>query len=288
MRSLDVAMNNATYNNLLSSFSSMEHPCHGKQVHALAVKEGFEDDRYIKATLITMLFAPGKRQGSSVEVLEQEQGKRWDGLFHLHEQCGAVSDYKRVFASMDALDLISWNSVIAGSAKHDYGGEAIELFVQMKGANFMPDRNTFSSVLATCSHSGLLEKGIECFHSMNDRNSEHYARVVDLLGKAGYLDEVEAFVRALPIKPELSVYRALMSASRVHGNVEMAKRAAQGVLEVSPIDPSAHVLLANTVAAAGCWDKAAKLWKLMNGKGLTKKPAWREKIYMGSVSYKSQ
>ncbi|XP_010937577.2 pentatricopeptide repeat-containing protein At1g11290, chloroplastic [Elaeis guineensis] len=215
-----------------------------------------------------------------------------NGLVSMYAKCGAISDSKKVFSSMAEPDLVSWNSLIAGCAQHGYGRKAVELFEQMRQIGVRQDRTTFLSVLTACSHAGLVEKGLEFFYLMKDGDSpvvaglEHYACVVDLLGRAGYLHEAETFVNNMPIKPSLSVYRALLSACRIHGNVEIAKRAAESLFELCPNDHSTHVLLSNVFAADGCWDKATGVRKTMLGKGLKKKPAWtwiEDRIPLGAL-----
>jgi len=52
---------------------------------------------------------------------------------------------------------------------------------------------------------------------------ELYTCRVDLLGCAGYLQEAENMIKAMPCKPLVAVWMALLGACRIHGNVEMGK-----------------------------------------------------------------
>lgn len=203
-----------------------------------------------------------------------------NGLVSMYAKCGEINDSKKIFFSMDTPDLISWNSLLSGCAQHGYGKEAVEIFEEMRGIGVKPDGTTYLSVISACSHVGLVKKGLEFFHLMQEGDSpivagmEHYACVVDLLGRAGYLNEAHIFVNSMPIKPGSSVYRALLGASKVHGNVEIAKYSAKCLFELSPNDSATHILLSNVFAADECWYNAAGIRNVMYGKSLRKKPAW--------------
>ncbi|KAL5973396.1 hypothetical protein ACLOJK_030046 [Asimina triloba] len=227
----------------------------GKQAHALILKSGYD---------------------SNVSVQ--------NGLVSMYARCGMIDDSKQIFSLMSEPDLVSWNSLLAGCAQHGYGREVVEIFEEMRSSGIRPDHTTLLSVLSACSHVGLLEKGLEYFDLMNHGDSEeaprveHYACIVDLLGRAGQLDEAESFIETMPIKPEASVYRALLSACRVHGNMDIATRAAKCLLELCPTDSSTYVLLSNVFAAGQCWDGAAGMRKLMRERGVRKNPglSWIE------------
>ncbi len=80
---------------------------------------------------------------------------------------------------------------------------------------------------------------------------EHYTCMVDLLGHAGHLQEAENMVMAMPCKPQVAAWMALLSACRIHGNVEMAERVTKRILEMEPDNAASYVLLSNIYAAAG-------------------------------------
>ncbi|KAJ4725748.1 putative Pentatricopeptide repeat-containing protein [Melia azedarach] len=223
----------------------------GKQMHAIISKTGYSSNVFVQNRLIFM-----------------------------YARCGAISDSKKVFSSMGEHDLISWNSLLSGCAHHGYGKEVVELFERMRRTGIKPDGITFLAVLSACSHAGFIDKGLEYFYLMNNDASleaprvEHYAAVVDLFGRAGYLKEAESFVNRMPMDPGTSVYKALLSACQVHGNREIAMRSAKRVLELWPNDPATYVLLSNVLKAAGCWDDAVGIHTLMFDRGMRKKPGY--------------
>ncbi|ONK67721.1 uncharacterized protein A4U43_C05F3060 [Asparagus officinalis] len=229
-------------------FSSLQD---GKQTHALILKSGHMSNVCVQ-----------------------------NGLVSMYARCGVIDDSEKVFSSMEEPNIVSWNSLLSGCAQHGYCIEALRLFEQMRTIRIKPNSTTFLSVLSACSHAGLVDKGLEYFNLMRQCDSsivarlEHYTCMVDLLGRAGYLDEAEAFINTIPMKPDLKVYRALLSACKVHGNLEMAKRAARRAFEICPSDPSAFVLLSSVLAGDECWESACGLRGLMAGKGVKKEPAW--------------
>ncbi|KAK0606352.1 hypothetical protein LWI29_036816 [Acer saccharum] len=223
----------------------------GEEMHALILKTGY---------------------GSNVFVQ--------NGLVSMYAKCGAINDSKMVFSSMDERDVISWNSLISGCAHHGYGREAVELFEQMRKTKVKPNGTTFLSVICACSHAGLIDKGLEYFNLLQNDDSlesprvEHYATVVDLFGRAGYLDQAESFVNSMPIAPGPSVYKALLSACQIHGNREIAVRSAEKLLELWPSDPAIYVLLSNVLTMTGYRGDAVGIRTLMCDRGMWKKPGY--------------
>ncbi|KAJ6828115.1 pentatricopeptide repeat-containing protein-like, chloroplastic [Iris pallida] len=257
----------------LGKFLDMSRECVGADfftfasvLRAIGVLSALEEGRQTHGLIL--------KHGHASNVVLQ------NGLVSMYAKCGVIHDSKKVFSSMDDPDLVSWNSLLSGCAQHGYGGEAVELFEKMRRVGVRPDQATFLSVISACSHVGLVDKGLEYFYLMRRADSlavagvEHYACVVDLLGRAGLLEEAESFVNSMPVRPGISVYKALLSACRVHGNVEIAKRTAEHLAWIYPDDSSSHVLLANVFAADGCWENAAGERRAMWQKGTRKKPAW--------------
>jgi pentatricopeptide repeat protein len=165
--------------------------------------------------------------------------------------------------------------MVLGYAQHGFGEEALCIFEQMWQMGMKPDHVTFVGVLTACRHAGLVDEGRHYFDSMSRDHCirprlDHYACMVDLLGRVGCLEEAEDFINQMPYKPDAVVWGALLGACRVHGNTEMAKRAAKCLLELEPECTETPVFLANIYAASGRWDDAANVRKLMKGKGLKK------------------
>ncbi|KAL5563971.1 hypothetical protein UlMin_033718 [Ulmus minor] len=198
-------------------------------------------------------------------------------LIDMYSKCGRIEEAQRVFNHMHRKNVFSWTSMIDGYGKNGYPCEALELFRKMREEfHIEPNFVTFLSALSACAHAGLVDTGLEIFESMARDYSlkprmEHYACVVDLLGRSGRLYQAWEFVKAMPVKPNSDVWAALLSSCRLHGNVEIANIAANELFMLNCNDrPGAYVSLSNTLAAAGKWDGVSDVRERMKIKGISK------------------
>jgi len=153
-------------------------------------------------------------------------------LIDMYSKCGSIEDAQRVFNKLPTRNLVSWNAMLGGYAMHGHAKEALEHFQQMCQEGVEVDKVTFVSLLSACSHVGLVDEGLCYFESMGSvyrisAIAEHYACMVDLLGRAGQLQEAENLIDMMPFKPSAFVWKALLGACRIHGNVEMGERIAE-------------------------------------------------------------
>jgi pentatricopeptide repeat protein len=172
--------------------------------------------------------------------------------------------------------------MIVGYAMHGYGMEALQLFEQMQCSGMNPDHVTFVGILSACCHAGLVDDGLRCFDSMQRYHNispviEHYCCMVDLLGRAGHLDEAEELINNMQIKPTAALWSSLLSACRIHFNIKLGERVAECLFELDPENAS-HYVLSNIYAAAGRWDGIEKVRKMMKDRRVEKKPgcSWIE------------
>jgi pentatricopeptide repeat protein len=180
-------------------------------------------------------------------------------------------------------DVVSWNSMISGYALHRYGKEALKVFDQMQLANVKPNDTTFVGVLSACSHTGLVDKGLQYFDSMRQEYSitpteDHYGCVIGLLGRAGCLDEAEEIINNMPFEPPLSVLGALLGACRIHKKTELGKHVAECIFKMEPKTTAPYIALSNIYAAAGRWNDVIDVRKCMKDKAIKKNPgcSWVE------------
>ena len=148
-------------------------------------------------------------------------------------------------------------------------------FEQMKKEGVMPDSITFVGVLSACSHAGLVDEGCRYFNAMSQDHdiiptNVHYSCLVDLLGRAGHLNEAENVIKSMSLEANVDVWGALLGACRLHGNVVLAERASDSILRIEPQNAAVYVLLLQVYAAAGMWDSVAKVGNLMNERGVKK------------------
>lgn len=188
-----------------------------------------------------------------------------NSLITMYSRCGAIKEAQILFDGMKLhKDVISWNAMIGGYASHGFVAEALELFQLMKHLKVRPTHLTFVAVLNACSHTGLVEEGRRQFESMISEfgiepRIEHYASLVDILGRHGQLGEAMDLINRMPLKPDKAVWGALLGGCRMHNNVELAQIAAQALMRIEPESSAPYVLLYNMYADAGQWDDAAKV-----------------------------
>ncbi|KAL5819251.1 hypothetical protein ACOSQ4_023093 [Xanthoceras sorbifolium] len=200
-------------------------------------------------------------------------------LIDMYSKCGSVENAYRVFEGMKERNVYSYSSMIVGFAMHGEGHAALKLFHEMAETETKPNRVTFVGVLTACSHMGLVEQGRQLFASMEKYygvapSADHYACMVDLLGRAGHLEEALELAQTMPVEPHGGVWGALLGACHIHGNPDIAQIAADHLFELEPDGIGNYILLSNIYALAGRWDDVSRVRKLMKRKGLKKNPGY--------------
>ncbi|XP_050370298.1 pentatricopeptide repeat-containing protein At1g62260, mitochondrial [Argentina anserina] len=203
-----------------------------------------------------------------------------NSLITMYSRCGALKEAETIFDEMkQQKDVISWNAMIGGYASHGFAVEAFDLFSLMKRSKVQPTYITFIAVLNACAHAGLVEEGRSQFKSMISEFGiepciEHYASLVDIIGRHGQLEEASDLIKSMPFEPDKAVWGALLGACRVHNNVELAKVAAEALTRLEPKSSAPYVLLYNMYADAELWDEAAAVRSLMDENRITKHAAY--------------
>ncbi|KAL1195043.1 Pentatricopeptide repeat-containing protein [Cardamine amara subsp. amara] len=201
-----------------------------------------------------------------------------NALINMYSQCGTLQKSLDVFNQMSEKDVVSWNSLISSYARHGEGELAVLTYKTMQDERKVnPDAATFATVLSGCSHAGLVKEGLEIFNSMVELhgvipNVDHFSCLVDLLGRAGYLDEAERLVTISEktIGYRVDVWWALFSACAAHGDLKLGKMVARLLMEKEKNDPSVYVQLSNIYAGAGLWKEAEETREAMNMIGAMK------------------
>ncbi|PIN11668.1 hypothetical protein CDL12_15733 [Handroanthus impetiginosus] len=209
-------------------------------------------------------------------------------LIDMYIKCGVLEAALRVFEGMKERTVVSWSAMIQGLAIHGKANEALELFHQMIQTGMKPNGVTFIGLLNACSHMGLINKGRWFFASMSRDygiipSIEHYGCMVDLLSRAGLMQEAHEFITQMPIKPNAAVWGALLGGCKLHKKIEMAKVAMRHLQELDPLNDGHYVVLANIYSEAKQWDDAARVRKLMRNKGLQKTLGWSSITVNGIV-----
>ncbi|XP_019085887.1 PREDICTED: pentatricopeptide repeat-containing protein At2g01510, mitochondrial [Camelina sativa] len=252
-------------------------------------------------TVVSMLSACG--QLGSLEVGEEiyDRARREEidcniivenARLDMHLKCGNTEAARVLFDEMKHRNVVSWSTMIVGYAMNGDSGEALALFTMMQSEGLRPNYVTFLGVLSACSHAGLVNEGKRYFSLMvrsNDKNleprKEHYACMVDLLGRSGLLEEAYEFIKKMPVEPDTGIWGALLGACAVHRDMILGQKVADVLVETAPDIGSYHVLLSNIYAAAGKWDCVDKVRSKMRKLGTKKVAAYSSVEFDGKVHF---
>ncbi|XP_059066461.1 pentatricopeptide repeat-containing protein At2g13600 [Cryptomeria japonica] len=250
----DVRPDETTFASVVTACASLAALQQGKQVHGLVTRSGLESSVFVGSALVDV-----------------------------YSKCGSTEHAQQVFDNLLERNLVCWNTMITGYAQNGQGQLAIQLFEEMLKTGIVPNHVTYVSVLSACSHTGLLDEGLRYFNLMSEKHrilprASHYTCMIDLLGRAGRLDEAEKLVKNAPFDSNAAMWLALLSACRLHGNLELAERASKCLFEMEPQISGPYVLMSNIYAAAGRWVGVANIRKLMRDRGVKKEPgcSWIE------------
>ncbi|XP_074335745.1 pentatricopeptide repeat-containing protein At3g14330 [Apium graveolens] len=200
-----------------------------------------------------------------------------NSLVDVYAKCGEMDYCSRVFRMMVSKDVTTYNTVLKGYTISGFMTEAIKLFAEMIDSGYYPDEVTFIALLSGCSHAGFMNEGKNFFERMSMEfgikpTLEHYACLVDLLGRSGRIKEALEVVKKMPMKPSSSIWGSLLNSCRFHGNVSLAELIATKLFELEPSNLGNYVMLSNIYAKAMMWDNVKNVRKLMENEGLEKEP----------------
>lgn len=238
--------NHYTFSSLLHSCGNLAAIEEGKQIHAQIIKSKSDVESDVFVTT---------------------------GLVDLYAECGYITEARMLFDKMAERDLASWNTMISALAQHGYAEMALEIFQELLDLpDIEPNHITFVAVLSACSHGGLVEEGYQYFQMIREPTIDHYACLVDMVGRAGRLEEARHIIQEMPFGPNEYIWSSLLAASGLHRDTEMGEYSARQLLLLNPKDPGTYVALSNVYAAAGRWEDANDVRKLMKDRGVKKKP----------------
>ncbi|CAI9118154.1 OLC1v1019680C1 [Oldenlandia corymbosa var. corymbosa] len=221
----------------------------GKQLHSYIIRAGYAENIYVASSLVD-----------------------------LYAKCGHIKTARWIFDNMEIQDSVAWTAMIMGYASHGHAADAISLFEKMQMAGGRPNPVVFVAVLTACSHAGLVDEASKYYDHMTKNHGivpwlEHYNALVDVLGRAGRLEEAYNFICSMHIHPTAAVWSALLSACRVHKNIDLAEKVAGEIFRIDPKNTSAYALLSSMYSNAGRWKEAQKLRAKMRSKGMIKASA---------------
>ncbi|WMV44465.1 hypothetical protein MTR67_037850 [Solanum verrucosum] len=200
-------------------------------------------------------------------------------LIDMYAKCGRMVSAWEIFKQMLVKDRVIWNAVVSGLAMHGYVKSAFCCFGQVEKLGIKPNGNTFIGLLCACTHAGLVDDGRKYFQSMTHLYSlepaiEHYGCMVDLLGRAGLLDEAHSLIESMPMNANAVIWGALLSGCRLHRDTKLAEHVLKQLIELEPWNSGNYVHLSNIYASNNKWDDSEKIRSCMNERRMQKIPAY--------------
>ncbi|KAJ6288862.1 hypothetical protein OIU76_024775 [Salix suchowensis] len=249
MRRAGVNVDQFSFSECLAAAAKLAILEEGQQLHGLAVKLGCDSNPFVASATMDM-----------------------------YGKCGEIDDVLRIIPRPADRSRLSWNILTSSFSRHGFFEKAKETFHEMINLGVKPDHVTFVSLLSACSHGGLVEEGLAYYDSMIKEfgipaKIGHCVCIIDLLGRSGRFSEAETFIKDMPVSPTDFVWRSLLAACKIHGNLELGRKAVENLLKLDPSDDSAYVLYSNICATTGKWEDVENIRRQMGLNKIKKKPA---------------
>ncbi|PIA28687.1 hypothetical protein AQUCO_06700010v1 [Aquilegia coerulea] len=191
----------------------------------------------------------------------------YTALVDMFAKCGAIVKAKQVFSKIKNRETSSWNAMINGFAINGHCEEALEVFLEMLGEGVKPNEITMIGVLSACNHGGLVEEGKKLFNSMEGHGItpriEHYGCMLDVLGRAGRLEEAEIMMENMPYKVNEIILSSFLFACGCRGDVTRAEKVMKKAVEIQPWNDGNYVMMRNLYAGKKRWTDVEEIKRLM-------------------------
>ncbi|XP_074295469.1 putative pentatricopeptide repeat-containing protein At3g05240 [Silene latifolia] len=286
MRLFEVSRKDSvSWNTLISGYARNDEDFEGLSLFCQMVTAGKQPDL---ATFIVVLGICEKvaalNFGMSVQSYLVREGfgrstMAATALIGMYSRCGELTYSRLVFEEIEEKNLVCWTAMISAYGNHGKGKEAISILHQMIANDIVPDEGTFTSILTACSHAGLVEEGGEIFHKIHQKCNikpvlAHYACFVDLLSRAGQLDEAYAIICSMEVKPTTDIWASFLSGCRLHGNVTLAEVAGREILEAKSAKVGGYICLSHVYADEKRWNDVERVRVIVQSKAMAKPTAY--------------
>ncbi|XP_060215687.1 pentatricopeptide repeat-containing protein At4g02750-like [Lycium barbarum] len=293
-----------TWSTMIGGYAKNGKPSAALELFKSFRKQSLELDEAFILSIISACSQLGIADAAE-SIMSDDVGSRYfsdtrvvNSLIDLYAKCGNIEKAWQVFEMAEKKDLLCYSTMIAAFANHGLVEKAVCLFEDMQRENIEPDDVTFLGVFSACNHGGLVNKGRRYFKQMTKEfkiqpTEKHYACMVDILGRGGFLQEAHEMILSMHVAPTSAVWGAMLAACNVHGNVPMAEIAASELFKIEPENSGNYILLSNIYAAAGRWRDVARVRAMIREHHVKKNrgSSWIEldsavhEFVMGDVSH---
>ncbi|KAL5213979.1 hypothetical protein ABZP36_003131 [Zizania latifolia] len=151
-----------------------------------------------------------KIHGYVIKLGEDSDVRVSNAFIDMYAKCRSVSCAHKVFQLMQYRPVISWTAMIMAFVQSGHEREALKVFDDMLLRGISPNYATFVCALCACRQGGFVDEHWIYFNAMADKfgvepREDHYACMVDLLGKAGHIEQAEEMVFRTPFRPGVLV-----------------------------------------------------------------------------------
>eukprot|EP00250_Pteridium_aquilinum_P021245 c25065_g2_i1 orf=160-2592(+) len=191
----------------------------GRKVHDLIVRNNYELDTIVNSSLVDM-----------------------------YAKFGSLSEACKVFDGAACRDVVLWGVIIGSCCLHGNLDLARQYMNGMETHGLKPSSVIFTSMLASCCYAGKLVEGLCVFKSMREDygivpDGEHYSCMIDLLSRAGCLNDAQTLLKCIPYESDLIMGTSLLTGCKTYGNVEIGSQCFEKAFEVDSKDASAYALM---------------------------------------------
>ncbi|KAM7470616.1 hypothetical protein LguiA_008799 [Lonicera macranthoides] len=269
---------------LISGYTQNGQPNEAVKVFLEMHSRNIEPDEFIMVSLMSACSQVGCLElakwvdsYTSERLVDRHGGHVATALIDMNAKCGNMERAKMLFERMPKRDLISYCSMIQGLSIHGRGDQAVSLFERMLSEGLTPDNVAFTIILTACSHAGLVKEGCHYFDSMIYDYSivpspDHYACMIDLLGRSGMLKAAYELIKSMPVEPHAAAWGALLGACKLNCDFEIGREVADRLFELEPVNGGNYVALSNIYAEANRWLDVSLVRSKMNERGVRKIP----------------
>ncbi|XVE90584.1 hypothetical protein DITRI_Ditri20bG0089500 [Diplodiscus trichospermus] len=283
--------NAVSWTALISGYVKVKEPLVGLKLFKEMISEGKINPTIVTVVAVLSCCADGGGLYFSRGVhcyvnkvnLNEKNVALSNALMDMYSKCGCLDVAGKIFNEMLGKDVFSWTIMITGYAFHGKGKQALQLFSDMLKSRVVPNEVTFLSALSACNHEGLIVEGQKVFRKMVQcygfkPKIAHYGCVLDLLGRAGLVEEAKMLIEEMPILPDAVIWRSLFSACLIHGKLDLVEVAGKKVIELEPDDDGVYALLWHMYSSTNRHEDAVKIKKLMRNQKVKRRPgcSWIE------------